>query len=54
MFADAEAVLNLGQADIGAPQFVGGVSLQVGAQQVAAVGKFGPIPTLVVADDAEP
>ena len=31
VFADAETVFDLGQADVGAPEFVGGVALQVGA-----------------------
>ena len=43
VFADAEAVLDLRQADVGLPQLGRLAPRQVGAQQIAAVGLSGPI-----------
>ena len=42
VFGDAEAVFDLGQPDVGFPEGGGVLSRQVGAQEVAAVGLFGP------------
>ena len=42
VFGDAEGVFDLREADVGAPEFFGASSGEVGAQKVGAVGPRGP------------
>lgn len=53
VFADAEAVFDLCEADVGFPQCLGVLGLEVGAQQIASVGKFGPFAMGRILDDGD-
>ena len=53
VLADAEAVFDLGQADVDVPEFFCAIALQIGAQQVGPVGQFGPVSPLVVTGDTQ-
>jgi len=53
VFADAEAVFDLGESDVGFPERFCILALKVGAQQIASVGQFGPFAVLVFFFDGD-
>lgn len=53
VLVDAEAVFDLGKPDVGLPERDGIPVFEVGAQQVTAIGQFGPLPVFLFGLDAD-